>query len=282
MADAKRELDIILDLKDKVTKKIDKVEKGVDGLGGAVNKNSKSLLNWGKILKTVVATGAIAIISKQLFNLGKASLRAAADLEQATISFEVMLGSAEAAVKLIKEINEVAVKTPYEQSAIIKSTQGLLAFGVASEDVLDTFKVIGDIAQGNSQKLETLTRAYGKVQAKGKASMEEINMVAEAGVPIIDELAKVLGVTKEQVFALSAQGKLTRKDFNTAMKSMTLEGGKFFRSMEKQSKTFNGLMSTLSGNLEIIRQEFGKRLLPAGKKFLQVMIKLTEKVVREN
>ncbi len=254
----------------------DKASKGLKSLGGRFGSLLKILSN-PLLIGTAIAVG--------MAKLGQVALKASAQLEQYQISFEVMLGSAEKAKDLLKEINEVAVKTPFEQTEIIKSTQSLLAFGVAQEDVIDTFKILGDISQGNVDKLTRLTRAYGKVQAKGKASMEEIQMTAEAGVPIIAELAKTLNVTTDEVFKLSQQGKITSKVFNKAMSGMTEEGGQFYESMSKQSQTLNGMLSTFKGNVELIAQAMGQFLLPIAKKVLAeinrnltAIIAITDKV----
>jgi len=225
-----------------------------------------------KLLSNPILLGAAVVAG--IAKIGKASLKAAAQLEQYQISFEVMLGSAEKAKALLAEINEVAVKTPFEQSSIIKSTQSLLAFGVAQEDVIKTFKVLGDISQGDAAKLDGLTRAYGKVQAKGKASMEEIQMVAEKGVPIIGELANTMGVTTEEVFKLSQQGKISSADFNKAMSSMTEEGSIFYGSMDKQSQTLTGQFSTFKGNVELLAQSLGEYLLPAAKAVVGALNKM--------
>ena len=234
-------------------------------------KQAKSL--GDKLKSSGLAFGAVA---GSVALLGKSLIGSAANLEQYQTSFEVMLGSAEKAKDLLAEINEVASATPFEQTDIIKATQKLLAFGVAQKDVIGTFKVLGDMAQGDAMKLEGLAMAYGKVQVKGKASMEELNMVAEKGVPIFDAIAEQMGIAKSEVIKMSSAGKISAEIFNESMASMTEEGGIFFQSMVKQSKTMTGLMSTVSGNVGLLGQQFGMILLPAAKKVALALNKLIQ------
>ncbi|MCP3683793.1 MAG: tape measure protein [bacterium] len=270
---ADNELNILIKLKDMFSKSADKVDKSIKKIGTDSTKASKGVkdLNkqtssMSKSIGNLIKGGALAAVAKGIFNIGKNAIGAAADLEQQIVAFEVMLGSAEAAKSLMQEINKVAVSTPFEQADIIDSTKKLLAFGIAEDVVIKKFKMLGDASQGNKQKLDSLTRAYGKVSAKGKVSMEEINMVTEAGVPILDAMAESLDTTKEEVIKLSGQGRLMAKDFDAAFQTMTSEGGIFYQSMIKQSKTMGGLMSTMSGNFSLVSQELGKALLPIAKK----------------
>jgi len=250
-------IDIVVSLKDTASRGLSKVGTGLDKLkvkalktGQALNKSKALFLGIG------VAAGAMAV----------GFLKAAGDLERSEVAFTTMLGSAEKAKDLMIEINKVAIKTPFEQKEIIASTQKLLAFGVAQKDVIKTFTMLGDASQGNAQKLDTLTRAYGKVQAKGKVSMEEINMVTEAGVPILATLGETMEVTQEELFKLSAAGKITAADFEKAFGKMTDEGGIFYNSMIDQSKTLGGLISTVKGNIDLFAQSIGQSLLPFAKK----------------
>lgn len=275
-----KEVKIIYKLKDLASKGLNKVAQSFDKNKVKARKLQERLEGLGKAGRFLA--GISGVIATGLGFMAIKSLKASGALEQQKVALEVLTGSAQKASELLNKINKVAIKTPFEQKQIIDSTTALLSFGVANEKVIPTFKVIGDIAQGNGEKLERLTRAYGKVQAKGKSSMEEIQMVAEAGVPIIQALADTMGVTKEEVFNLSSQGKISADIFNKAMKSMTAEGGIFYQSMIKQSATAEGKASTFRGNLDLIAQTIGKVLLPIWKNTLDILNKLAEGFLNMN
>ena len=134
-----------------------------------------------------------------------ASVKFAANMEQQTVAFETMLRSADKAAKLFDQITEFSATTPFQMPDLIEGSKRLLAFGTASENVVQTMRNLGNLAMGNAEKLDRLVDAYGKVQARGKASMRELNMFMYSGVPIVEALANSIGVTTNEIFKMSEQ-----------------------------------------------------------------------------
>lgn len=215
-------------------------------------------------------------VAAALFGIGVAAVNAAGDMEMLTTQFEVMLGSTEKAVSMMDELKTFAASTPFALQDLATGTQQLLSFGVAENDVIEAMKLLGDTAGGNAEKLNGLVLAYGKVQAKGKASMEEINMLTERGVPIISTLREQLGVTEDAFFKLVSAGKISRDNITEAFRTMTSEGGMFFEGMKKQSLTFQGLVSTLKDNLTLMLAGIGETLLPVVKQAIEILTKLIQ------
>ncbi|MCP4320757.1 MAG: tape measure protein, partial [Alteromonadales bacterium] len=164
--------------------------------------------------------------------------------------------------ELFADLQVLASKTPLQIGNITKSAQQLLAAGTQLNDVNETITMLGDIALGDAAKLDTMTRAYSKMQTKGKATMEELNMVTEAGVPILQALGDSMGVSVEKVFELSSKGQIAFSDVKAAMQTLTSETGQFNAGMEKLSQTTAGKFSTAMDNLTISAAEFGVQLLP--------------------
>lgn len=221
----------------------------------------------GSVMKNFLL-GAVAAVT----GIGIAAVVAAGDMEMLTTQFEVMLGSTEKANAMMEQLKTFAASTPFALEDLATGTQQLLSFGVAEEDVVDAMKLLGDTAGGNAEKLNGLVLAYGKVQAKGKASMEEINMLTERGVPIISTLREQLGVTEDAFFKLVSAGKISRDNITEAFRTMTSEGGMFFEGMKKQSLTFQGILSTLKDNIKLSLAGLGEVLLPVLKKLASQMI----------
>jgi hypothetical protein len=61
--------------------------------------------------------------------------------------------------------------------------------------------------------------------------------------------------------------------------SATGEGGKFYKMMEKQSETWHGLTSTLSGAMKSIGRAFGDIIMQGLKPLLKMLIKVTQGIV---
>lgn len=222
-------------------------------------------------MKTVIG-GAIAGIVA----IGVSAISAAGDMEMMTTQFEVMLGSAEAAVVMMDDLKTFAASTPFALEDLATGTQQLLSFGVASADVVETMKLLGDTAGGDAEKLSGLVLAYGKVTTKGKASLEEINMMAERGIPIFDVLSKQMGTSKAELFKLISAGKVSAADITQSFRTMTSEGGMFFEGMKKQSLTFQGLVSTMKDNVKLMVASIGETLLPVAKEVINTITELVQ------
>jgi len=228
--------------------------------------------------------GTITSITKQFaFVVGGASvatglfIKEAGKMEQSQIAFETMLGSAEKAKDLLQDITDFAAKTPFELNGLINSSKQLIAFGFTQDEIIKKMGNLGDIAAGiGSDKLPTLVRSFGKIRTKGRASMEELNMMLEAGVPILDELSKNMGVTNQELFKMVSAGKVGFKDVSKALESMSTGSGKFSGLMEKQSKSLFGVWSNIKDVFTQISISIGQDLLPEAKRITKAFLDWVE------
>lgn len=217
-------------------------------------KVTDNLNKMGKKLTTFVTLPILGI--------GTAAIKAAADFEKQRVAFETMLGSADKAKVLLQEIEAFSATTPFQLPGLLTASKRLLAFGVAAGDIVETMRRLGNAAQGDQAILDRLTLAFGKLRAKGKATMEELNMFTEAGVPIIQALADEYEVTTQELFKLVETGKVGFEDVNTAITNLTTGQGQFAGLIEKQSETLIGLFSTMKDNVVLLAKAFGDILLP--------------------
>ena len=225
-----------------------------------------------KLIGPLSITAGILLMTKLVKGAVSSSIRYAASVEQITVSFTALLKSADKAQKTLSELKEFSIKTPFTFEELAPAAQRLIAFGTAAEDVVDTMKNLGNAAQGNSETLGRLVDAYGKVQAKGRASLEEINRFTEAGVPLMRQLAEDLGLTNEELFKFVSAGKVGFAEVDTALRNLTTGEGQFAGMLEEQSETLNGALSTLKGSV----QELGKSLVEDLIPFLTIAVqKLT-------
>lgn len=225
-----------------------------------------------------IAAGTLAAIGAAFAAAGGYALKAAAANEDMIASFVPMMnGSVEKATELFKTIQKEAATTPFEIDRIAASVRTLMpAFGGSAKAAKDAFRMLGDTAQGNSQKLESITNAYTAVMLKGKVSMKELNTIAGAGVPIYTELAKSMGVTEAEMMRMSSNGKISAADLTKAFQQMTSEGGIFFNGMETASDTFNMRLLGIKENMGILAGVIGERLLPAAKNIAGAVLKAVE------
>lgn len=190
-------------------------------------------------------------------------VKLAADAEQARVGFTTMLGSAEKADSLLRDIGEFAKSTPFQLTELRDSGRQLLAFGVAGEDVLGTMKTLGDISAGTQKPIGDFVDIFGKVKASGVAAMGDINRLADRGVPIFQVLAKQLGVNTSELRKIVGQGKVGFEDIKGALESVVAEGGLFNDAMAAQSLTLSGLVSTMKDNFLAVLTDVGAAAIEA-------------------
>ena len=267
---------------------------GVRGVEDAIRRVETGLGSMGRL---GVAGGVLAGVGGALAAIGAVGLAAgaavtagfgfavakgvalAAQLEQTTLAFEVMLGSADAAKQLLEDLAQFAAATPFELPGIEQSARQLIAYGFAAKDIIPILTNLGDIAAGVNAPLEMMAQIYGRVRTNGRLSMMEVNRLADMGVPIYTALAQVMSVTEAEVRKLVERGQIGFADFARAMATMTAEGGRFQGLMERQSQTALGLVSTLRDEVGLGLRDVGKAFMEAFQ--VQDLIRTTIDVVSE-
>ena len=202
-------------------------------------------------------TGALTKVTAPLALAGGFAFNAYGKIEQLTTSFKSMLGGGEAARQMMEKLTTFAASTPFQLEGIGQATKQLLSFGVLPAKIIENLRMLGDIGAGANVPLNEMAAIFGKVKAKGKAMTEELLQLSDRGIPIIDVLAKGLGKSKDQIFELASQGRISFDILKRAMQTMTAEGGIFFKQMEEQSKTLFGKLSTLKDNVFLLFADLG-------------------------
>ena len=169
-------------------------------------------------------------------------------MDDYTANMQTLLGGVDKAEAKIKELSDMAAKTPFELPTLVDATQTLLAFGVKADDSTGILKSLGDISLGNASKLETLTRAYGKMSSTGKVTLDNVQMMIDAGFNPLNLIAERNHMTMESLYKAISDGKVPFEELTWAIQKATSEGGQYFNGMETASKTLTGRLSTLKEN----------------------------------
>lgn len=221
----------------------DRASSVLTGVGASFGKLAGAMA-VGQLAANAVSNAIGAVVSAS----GNV-LKSAADFQQSRVAFDTMLGSAERAKKMLKEISDFAQRTPFELPEVVTGAKQLLAYNIEAEKIIPTFEALGNIAAGvGKDKLPQLILAYGQVRAATKLTGAELRQFTEAGVPLLDTLAKQFGTTAGTIQDMISAGKIKFSDVEKAISGMSGEGGKFFNLMDKQSKTFDGVLSNLNDN----------------------------------
>ena len=190
--------------------------------------------------------------------IGNEIIQVRGQFQQLGIAFETMLGSKEKADRIMSESISMAQKTPFTLLDITTNVKQLMAMGVETEKVMDTMKSLGDVAAGVSQPISRIAINYGQVATLGKLQQREIRDFAMAGIPLIDELAKNMGKTKDEISDMVSASKIGFPEVERAFQTMSGEGGKFYNLMEKQNASVTGQISNLTDKWQVMLNEIGK------------------------
>lgn len=211
------------------------------------------------VLGKLQSIGGIAIGGYALGSTIKQVVQTRGEFQQLEIAFSTMLGSGEKAAELMDKITKTAATTPFDLQGVADGAKQLLAYGVSVDEVNEKIVQLGDIAAGMSLPLGDLVYLYGTTMVQGRMFTQDLKQFQGRGIPITEELAKVLGVTKNEVAGLVSAGKVTAKVFKQAMENMSGAGGKFYNLMEKQSKSLTGQLSNLGDAVDMMYNEIGKK-----------------------
>jgi len=215
----------------------------------------------------LAAVGAAAV------GFGSAAVMAANNMEQMEISFTTMLGSAENAKSFMVDLINFAKKTPFELKGLQTASAQLMAYGFTQKEILPNLKALGDIASGvGMEKLPNLILAYGQVRAATRLTGMELRQFTEAGVPMLEELSKVMKKPVSEIQKLVSAGEVGFKDVQTALMNLTGEGGRFNNLMSNQMETVGGKISNLKDTWNIFLAVLGKEFLPMVKKIIDALI----------
>lgn len=243
---------------------IKRIDKGLDQIKGTAELTATAIKG------ITVAVGAMTIATGFF-------LKQAGEFEQAQVAFETMLGSAEKAKDLLSDIQQFAAKTPFQFTELVGLSKRVLAFGFSMEEVIPTLSTLGNIASGvGKDALPRLLLALGQVRAAGRLRGQEVRQFTEAGVPLIEQLSKTLGVAQSEVQGLISAGKVSFEDTRDALNQLAGPGGRFFNLMIRQSKTLLGAVSNTIDILQILATEIGTEMLPAAKEILIEFLKFLE------
>lgn len=201
--------------------------------------------------------GAFAVDKIKDFVMEVVNVRG--QFQQLEIAFKTMLGSGEKASKLMNQLVRTAATTPFDLQSVAQGAKQLLAYGTAAEDVNDTLIKLGDIAAGLSLPLGDLVYLYGTTVTQGRMFTQDMRQFMGRGIPMAEEIAKVMGVAEQEVAGLVTAGKVTADVFKKAIDGMAAEGGKFGGLMEAQSKTITGQISNIEDAVAMMFNKTGQQ-----------------------
>lgn len=203
--------------------------------------------------------------------------------QQLEISFNTMLGSLDKSKQLMDELIQTAAHTPFDLSSVTSGAKQLLAYGTEAKDVNKTLVQLGDIASGLNIPLGDLVYLYGTTVSQGRMFTVDLRQFMGRGIPLAEELGKILHQNTTEVQESVSKGKVTSDIFKEAIANMTQAGGRFGGLMEQQSKTLEGQWSNIGDSIQQMFNEIGKKsegVFSSGLSIISAMVENWQEVIK--
>ena len=250
------------------TKEIKNAEVGLKKLeqtGNAVGVNLKKIGKEGSLAANVVGEAFGAITKATLIlgaisavaNLTKEAVSLSVQFDKAQRSFNAFTNDGQKAAKLVTDLQGLANRNILNVEEVFQAGQSLLAFGEAADRLPATLERIALISRATGKDFSELTLIYGKARTAGVLYAEDINQLVEAGVPIIQEFAKQLGVSNAQVKKLASEGKISFEELQLAFFNLSKEGSQFSKLAAEQANTLPNLYQNTINKLKPLLKSVG-------------------------
>lgn len=248
------EFDAIINMGD-FERNLARMEAGLNRLSDTQKKQAQGVEDFAK-RAAQAAAGFFSIQAASGFIKSMVDVRG--EFQQIEIAFTTMLKSKDKADKLMAEAVRLAAVTPFGLKDVASGAKQLLAYGVEAGAVTRNLEMLGNVAAGVGSQLNDVVYLYGTLKASGRVTQMDINQFAGRGIPIYEELAKVMKISVDEVRNYVSAGKVGFPQIEKAFQNMTGPAGKFFNLMQEQSKSLTGQLSNLSDAWDNMLNDLGK------------------------
>lgn len=239
-----------------VMRKLAEIQTEMHKTAKVAEESGTGLDKFADKLSKLAATAGLAFGAKELV---QNIVKIRGEFQQLDVAFRTMLGSAEKADALMLQLVRTAATTPFDLQGVAQGAKQLLAYGIAAEDVNDTLVRCGDVAAGLSIPLNDLVYLYGTTMTQGRMFTQDLRQFQGRGIPIAEELAKVLGTTTDKLGDMVTAGRVTSDVFQQAFNNMTSAGSRFGGLMDEQSKTITGQISNIEDAIDVMFNKLGQQ-----------------------
>ena len=224
----------------------------IDRAKSKIDKFSQQATRTGKFLSTRLSLPLLAV--------GTLAVRQAAKFERLQVTLNTLNGSAEEGAKAFKRLVQFSAETPLQLEELTRVNNMLMGFGQTSDDAFKSLKMLGDVAAVSGGNLTGIAVAFGQAAAEGRVMTRDLRQFINNGVPILDILAKSMGVARSEIMNLASEGKLSFKVLQDGFEFATGSQGRFNNGLKILSQTLEGLFSTLKDNVNIALAELGQEI----------------------
>lgn len=255
---------------------IDETTQKAQGLGDALGGVSDDADSTGKTMGASGKLGAATVWMGNMFTkltekgvalgkfIGKTGFGFDAAMEAYQNQFEALIGDADKASQLVADLQLLAKVSPLGMEGLANNAVSLLNTGTELADIIPTLEMLGNLALGDTNKMNSIVRAYTQILSKGQLMAQEMYQMGDAGVPI-REIMTLYGGERYADGEWYAQKmsdptyKIMAEDMVAAFRAATDEGGKWNDYMFKMMDTWLGQTDRMG---EEGKESLGAFMLP--------------------
>lgn len=238
-------------------RELERAAKGWNGVNGAMRKQETYL---SRLIKRLAVYYSVSSV----FNFISKIREVTAEFELQRISLGAIIQDQTRANALFAEIKSFALQSPVSVLDLTKYTKQLAAYKIGIDDLFDTTKRLTDVSVGLGVSMDRIVLLYGQVRATGYLRASEVRQATEAGIPLVEELAKKLSAANgELVKASDVMDMISKRQISFDMvkevfEDMTNKGGIFYDMQIKQGNTLYGLWAKLGDAASMMYDEIGR------------------------
>ncbi|PXV62380.1 hypothetical protein CLV62_12069 [Dysgonomonas alginatilytica] len=239
---------------------------GTSGQGNynnAIQQTSRSLFSQKALLQQLTTQIGFYFSIYQVGRFVKEMAMVSGELEKQRLSLSAILKDKEAANRIFGQIRDLAVYSPFNYRELVDYTKQLSAFSFPANELFDTMKRLADVSAGLGVDMRRIVLAVGQVRSATVLRGQEVRQFTEAGIPLVDELAKKFTklngeiVTTGDVFDKISKREVPYAMIKEIFQDMTNEGGMFYQMQEIQATSLAGKISNLRDAYDIMLDAIG-------------------------
>lgn len=202
------------------------------------------------------------------------------EFQKQRIALTSILGDSMKAETIFNRIKDLAVVSPFQFKELASYAKQLSAYSIPYEELYDTTKRLADISAGVGVDMGRIILAYGQVRSAAFLRGQELRQFTEAGIPLVDELAKrFTKLTGVVTSAGDVFDKISRKEVSFGMVKdvlweLTDEGGKFYNMQEALAESLAGKWSNLQDAWDVMMADIAESNSGVLSDSLEILTKL--------
>jgi hypothetical protein len=234
---------------------------GIKNEMGLLKNQTKDTANTAAELGRMFS---FAFVAQRLFSFSKKVVEMTGEFEQLHVAMTSIVGDLESANRIWDQTIELSKKSPFKAVELVKYTRQLAAYRIETDKLHETTKMLADVSAGLAVDMSRLILAYGQVRAAEYLRGTELRQFTEAGVPMLEELAKHFSEVEgraystAEVFEMISKRQVAFSDVSAVLENMTAEGGPFYKMQEQMANTVKGSISTLKNEVDLMMHDIGK------------------------